>query len=97
MTHVAKLCYRRSAEIGKTRVKGGAGFLPQKDACYKPVQQRANQQAHAAPVKQAGIVVGHTNGWEQTRCRTEVTVKLDPNGNRFNVLCNFDFRFVGTD
>ena len=51
----------------RTRKKGRAGSLPQKRACHQPVQQSANQQAHAAQVEEAGVVVGHANALAANR------------------------------
>jgi hypothetical protein len=57
-----------SAKIGKLdRVKRRAGSLPEKHASHQPVQQGASQQAHAAPVEKAGVVVGHTKAIEANR------------------------------
>jgi hypothetical protein len=66
--NIAELCWGASPNIRKrTREKGRAGFLPQKRACDQPVQQCANQQAHAAQVEEAGVVVGHANALAANR------------------------------
>ena len=57
-----------SAKIGKlNRVKRRAGSLPEKHASHQPVQQGASQQAQAAPVEKAGVVVGHTKAMGANR------------------------------